>query len=252
MKRSTLLGVTLWAFLFAASPALATITVVLENPGTGQEVSGVTAITGYAFAPGKTVTVKLRANGVTGDVISCCVPRADVRAARPEAPLNTGFSALTNYGLQSLAMPLTIGVEVSAPDEMTVIVDHAVTLVKPGGRSTDSPQTLFSFLNDLNPTGARLALAGRDIFVTPVTVIDSGAGGTRQSTLVLRWFQNSQSFGVVSAASDTSFTNVQSIFTSRCVSCHSGPTPPEGLNLSAGSAFANLVPIVSTEDASRY
>jgi hypothetical protein len=224
MKRSTLLGVTLWAFLFAASPALAIITVVLENPATGQEVSGVTAITGYAFAPGKTVTVKLRANGGTGDVISCCVPRADVQAL-PGAPLNSGFSALTNYGLQSLAVPLTIGVEVSAPDERTVIVDHAVTLVKPGGRSGESAQ-LFSFLTDLNPTGARLALAGRDIFVTPVTVIDSCAGGTRQSTVTLRWFQNSQSFGVVSAASDTSFTNVQSIFTSRCVSCHSGPYSP--------------------------
>jgi mono/diheme cytochrome c family protein len=43
--------------------------------------------------------------------------------------------------------------------------------------------------------------------------------------------------------------NVQPIFSAHCTSCHSGSFPPQGLNLSAGNAFANLVGVASMEQA---
>jgi hypothetical protein len=47
---------------------------------------------------------------------------------------------------------------------------------------------------------------------------------------------------------------VQQIFNNSCAAvggCHLGPEPLTSLNLSAGSAFGNLVPIKSSEDDSR-
>jgi hypothetical protein len=112
-------------------------------------------------------------------------------------------------------------VEVSAAGETPVTVERAVVIAKPGGRSGE-PAQLFSFLNDLDPTGANVALdsATEELIVTPVTVQDSGAGGTRRSTIRLRWLKNSQSFGIVRAASDRRFAGVQVIFTAKCASCH--------------------------------
>ena len=64
MKKSLFLGVILHAFLLAGSPALAVVIVNLENPGDGQDVSGITAISGQEFSDtGAEVTVKLRIDG---------------------------------------------------------------------------------------------------------------------------------------------------------------------------------------------
>jgi Ca2+-binding RTX toxin-like protein len=42
-------------------------------------------------------------------------------------------------------------------------------------------------------------------------------------------------------------TQIQPIFTGRCVSCHSGSNPPRGLKLDAPNSFANLVNVASVE-----
>jgi len=243
----------LFCLLFATTPAQAVIQATLENPGT--EASGVDLVSGFAFTPdAKPVTVRPRIDSVTQDiVIPCCTPRQDVvDAIGSGTPLNSGFGALINYGNLSPGLHV-IGIEVSAPDESPVIIDREVFITKPGGRGGENP-ALFSFLNDLDPTNARLVLDGDEIIVTPVTVTDSGGGGTRQATLRLLWARSSQRFGILSAAADTSFAAVQAIFASKgCtqVACH-GASPQVGLSLTPGNAFNSLVPIRSMEDPTRF
>jgi len=112
--------------------------------------------------------------------------------------------------------------------------------------------TAFSFLNDLDLANANVVRDGDDIIAAPVSAVDSGNGGTRLSTIRLQWIKNSQSFGVVDAASGTSFAGVQAIFTGKCTSCHSGSGPalPASMSLEAGKAFQNII-AKSDEDASR-
>jgi hypothetical protein len=111
---------------------------------------------------------------------------------------------------------------------------------------------LFSFLDGLDLTDANMGLDGNEVIIAPVTAIDSGLGGSRKSTLRLLWTPNAQSFGIVDAASGPSFSTVQNIFTSSCATqkCHTGAVPQAGLDLSARSAFRNLVPVRSIEDLS--
>lgn len=47
----------------------------------------------------------------------------------------------------------------------------------------------------------------------------------------------------------TGFAAVQSIFTQNCAfsSCHAGSSPREGMNLSAGQAYANIVGVSSSQ-----
>jgi hypothetical protein len=124
-------------------------------------------------------------------------------------------------------------------------------VAKPGGRAGEA-NTAFSFLNDLDVAGANVVLDGDEIVVAPVNAVDGGSGGTRPSTVRLRWIQNSQSFGTVDAASGTSFAAVQTIFTNRCAlsGCHGSSGTQAGLNLEAGQSFRNLIN-KSSEDATR-
>ena len=168
MKKSLFLGVILHAFLLAASPALAVIIVTLENPCEGQDVSGNTGISGQVFSDtGAEVTVKLRIDGEivqeTGaDLeIPCCGPRQDVvDSFEVGTPLNTSFSPLFNYGLLAAGVH-TIGVEVGAPGEDTVIVDHAVVIAKPG-----DAELLTSF----SLADANIAIDGNEIVITGAVV----------------------------------------------------------------------------------
>lgn len=48
---------------------------------------------------------------------------------------------------------------------------------------------------------------------------------------------------------DPTFTNIQrNVFDARCVECHSGVAPPEGLRLDAQNSYADLVNAASTEE----
>lgn len=238
-----------------ATAARAHIEANLENPGL--DASGVDQVSGWAFTEeGKPVTVKLRLDGVTTDVIiPCCGPRQDVvDRFGSGTPLNSSFSLLVNFGELTPGFH-RIGVEISAPGEQTRVIEREVFISKPGGRSGEAPR-LFSFLNILDPTSAQVAVDSDtgELIVAPVRAEDSGTGGTRLATLRLQWSRSTQRFVIVSAASDPSFAAVQAIFSSRCASagCHSGPSPAQGLDLSAGNAFRELVPVRSTEIPSRF
>ncbi|MBI3797971.1 MAG: hypothetical protein HY268_13525 [Deltaproteobacteria bacterium] len=253
MKNKAWLGAVCGAFFLAAAPAWAAIVLTLENPGAGQFISGISTISGWAFAEnGASVTITLLVNDALTDIIiPCCAPRADVQASNPKASLNSGFGLLFNYNNFNPLTLKSIGVQITALGEAPVTVNHPVTLAKPGARDTDSSSSLFAVLEQLSPNGARLATDGEEIILAPVTVIDKDSGGKRQSTLRLLWTSSTQSFGVIRAASGTSFDGVQTIFTNRCATdgCHSHITVAGDLDLSKGRAFRRTVAVQSEVDS---
>ena len=203
MKRLGLSCVTLCTFLLAATPTLAVIQANLENPASVQPVSGITTISGWAFStvPSTDVTVKVRIDGLTQDVvIPCCGPRQDVvNGFGPGTPLDSGFGLLSNYGLLS-AGPHTIGVEIGAPGEQTKFIDHSVTVVKPGNAEVLSNFTL--------PAGANCSIQGNEIVITGAQITPSGGAATA-ADLRAAYQLNSQSLGFTAVSGvpePTSFT----------------------------------------------
>ena len=242
-------------FLLLATPVFAAIQAALDTPDDGQEVDGKSLISGWTYSdldPNAAITVTLRINGTdTTDTIPCCVSRLDVQTAHPGAPPNTGFGRLQNYGIFNPATLTSIGVKITIQGEpQPRIIDHQVIVVKPGARSSDADPTLFSFLQQLSASGARAAFDDEELIVAPVTVTDSGAGGTRKSTLRLLWTSNSQTFGIIAAASGSSFDGVQTIFNNTCATaqCHDHTTIAGGLDLSGGRAFRRTVAVRSDQD----
>jgi len=233
--------------LLVASPARATIQAALETPSDTQKVSGKALVSGWAYStnPGTSVTVELLVNGdPTGVVIPCCGPRADVN------PVPSGFGLLLNYGNFVPDTLQSIGVRIIAQNEETKTIINNVQVVKPGARSLDSPSTLFSFLSQLTPAEGRAVVDGDELIIAPVTVTDKDTGEIRKSTLRLLWTSNTQSFGIVSAASGTSFDNVQGIFNASCAiaQCHDHTTIAGGLDLSEGRAFRRTIGVRSDQD----
>lgn len=178
MKQRWSLTAPLTGVLLAASLtcAQATITVSLETPPSpGGNVSGIQLIRGWTFATnGSPVTVKLRIDGVTTSTeIECCGPRKDVQGTVTGAPLETGFALAANYGELQPAGPHTVGVEVSATGETTVVSDHTVVVVRPGNVSL---VTTF----DLSSAACSIAPQANDILITGAKV--GGSSGTPVTT----------------------------------------------------------------------
>ncbi|MBI3300811.1 MAG: hypothetical protein HYZ72_01845 [Deltaproteobacteria bacterium] len=245
MKRGLFFSVILYVLLLTASPALSTIMVNLENPGDMQDLSGIALVSGWAFSTmGAAVTVKPRIDGTTqSNVIPCCGPRADVQDPNvPGAPLNTGFGSVINYGAIT-AGPHTIGIEVSAPGETTVIVDHAVMTARPGN---------FEFLTSFSLAGANIAIDGNEIVIGGAQV--GSSSGTATTNLRVNYATSSQSLVIGEAFNPNTalFNTVQSIFTANCAfsGCHAGPNPQQGQDLSQGQSFKNIVAVRSMENPS--
>ena len=190
-------------------PVQADITEMWESPVNNQEISGIQQFRGFAFSTTSTqpLSVKLLVTAPITATIE--VPwgsaRGDVGQNPPQ--LNSGYGVTVNAGLLPAGSPATITLEVresgssgacAAPT--CVSETRTFSVAKPGGRAEDA-NTAFSFLNNLTVSGANVMLDGEEIIVAPVSAVDSGSGGTRQSTIRLRWLQNSQSFGIVDAAS---------------------------------------------------
>ena len=188
-----------WKWLFGLSvffltllisvPSFAKIMVNLENPASEGTASGITAISGWAYSTEGTVTVKLRLNGETGEEIPCCGPRADVQAAHPDAPADSGFGLLYNYGRLPAGVH-TIGIEVSASGEETMVVDHAVTVVVPANAEV---------LSAVDLSGASTKIEGNTIVVSGVTVTDKADGMTATITVDLAYNTGQQSFQITAA-----------------------------------------------------
>ena len=187
--RKWLLSLTVFFLtLLIGGPSFAAIKVYLGNPAQGDTASGITAISGWAYSTqGAAVTVKKRLNGETKEEIPCCGPRSDVKDVHADAPLETGFGLLFNYGNLPAGVH-TIGVEVSAEGEKTEVRDHAVTVVVPA----DS-----QFLSAVDLSEASVSKEGNTIVVSGVKVTDSS--GMATVDIDLNYKTGSQSFQITSA-----------------------------------------------------
>lgn len=241
MKKVLLLLLPLLFPPFSPLPAFAAIQVTVENPGDGQSVSGIALISGFAFSSQMTeVTVKLRIDGVTQDVvIPCCSSRQDVvNFFGGTTPVNTGFGYLINYGILPPG-PHVIGVEAGAPGEASVFIDHAVEVVRPGNAE---------FLTGFNLASANVALNGDEVIIAGARV--RVGEQTTRTNLRVNYALSSQSLVIGEAinADPVLFDKVQSIF-SNCLfsGCHGGENPQAGQELAPGVSFQNIVAVKSTE-----
>jgi hypothetical protein len=190
-------------FVFSLSSAYAAIHLNLETPAAGQSASGIGAVRGWAFADnGNPVTVILRLDGiaVTDFPIGCCGPRRDVQTTVTGAPLQTGFDASVNYG-DTIAGPHTIGVQVSATGESTVVSDHAIVVARPGN---------VSVVDTFDLSSATCSIQQPDsILINNVNV--SGSGGSPTVTNVRAQYQTEvQALVITEASGGPALTNFKS------------------------------------------
>lgn len=233
----------LYACVLCPQPLLAAIQLFLENPTPQQTVSGISLVSGWVFSTraNTPIQVRLRIDGQPTDIsIPCCVSRGDVAAAFPGiAPLATGFGAAVNYGELSAGVH-TVGVEITAPGEMPLLVDHTMTVVKPGA---------LNFVPTLDLRAATVAVDGGEIVIADARV-SNGRSAVR-TNVRLQYTPSLQSFTVNAAynADVNLFGQVQTVFSNCTFSggCHGSDNPQAGLRLSSGAAFANLVAVRSTE-----
>src|SRR5262245_7341342 len=142
----------LWGFfvflgLFNTETGHAQIQANLESPAVNQGMSGISAISGWAFSevPGAQVTIQLFIDGADLGPIPCCDQRDDVNKQIP-----SGFALLLNFNLL-LAGPHTITMTVTdnkgSPQQTQA---HAFTVAKPGG---------FEVLSDLTLADGKVSLS---------------------------------------------------------------------------------------------
>ena len=198
-----LLGLSVFFLaLLISVPSFARIIVTHENPGQGDTASGVTAISGWAYSTeGADVTVKLRVNGEVRETIPCCGPREDVKYHHSDAPLETGYGLLFNYGRLPAGVH-TVGVEVSADGEETMVVDHAVTVVVPA----DS-----EFLSAVDLSGASASIEGDNIVVSGLEVTDKDSGDMMTVDVHLNYKTGLQSFQITESQGPESDLHVEDI-----------------------------------------
>jgi hypothetical protein len=243
MRKGLLSAAVLGILCFLATPACAAIQLTLENPADGQAVSGIVAISGFAFSTvaNTSVSVSLTIDGNITVAIPCCGPRSDVQAANPGAPLNSSFSLLFNYGILSAGLH-TFRVDVTAPGETAASRQVSVNIAKPG-----DAQVLSNF--DL--TGATIAADANELVIVGAQVTPQGGGATK-TNLRAAYVTSLQSLVITEAFPGTNaqlFNAAQAIFTARCAipGCHAGGNPQQGMDLSSGNAFRNTVAVRSSE-----
>ena len=229
-------------FSLIAEPASAVIHAVLENPTEQQGVSGIALLSGWAFSTvsGVPLTIKPRVNGaILPDTIACCNPRRDVTDVFGSGvPTNSGFAAAINYGSLPSGSHI-VGVEITAPGESLVVLEHRVTVARPGD---------LEFLTAFSFAGANVAIDGEELIIAGARVGNGTA--TVRTNVRMKYAIASQSL-IIGAAVNVNtalFNSVQEIF-SNCLSsgCHGSENPQAGQVLSSGVSFQNIVAVRSSE-----
>jgi hypothetical protein len=203
------LSVGVVSLLLAVSPPTwANVVGVLENPAAGQPgqsvpVSGITAISGWAFTEDseEDLTIELRIDGRTRDDLDvpCCGQRDDVNEMVAGAPPDTGFGALFNYGILS-AGPHTIGVDIRSSDfvdditnsQDRLVIDRSIVVARPGN---------VEVLTAADLSGATCSVAAADNEIVIDNVQLTSSGGTATTTLRAAYTPSTQSF-VITDSSD--------------------------------------------------
>lgn len=178
--------------------ALADIIAEFESPASGQTVSGVGIIRGWAFSDqtGVQITqVTFSIDGKTIGAIPCCSERPDVRDAYPQHPaentLNSGFGLIRNYGVQTNGLhTFTITIQDSNGVQAQRVITHTVSTVKIGGSE---------FLDQFSIAAAQVDQQGQDILLSNAQVRDKETQQLRQIDARLRWVSSIQGLSIVNA-----------------------------------------------------
>jgi hypothetical protein len=196
---SALAAVVEW---LPSGPAVATaqsttsIVGMIESPGFGQVSVGVGVMRGWAFSgdSGATIhTIQAFVDGQSIGTLPCCSARGDVAALFPNYPSagNSGWGAVVNYGALPTG-PHTISVQVTDSREVIQTFERGIEVIRIGDAV---------FVDDLSLTDATARIEeDEDIVISGVHVRDKATQETRVVTLRVRWFENSQSLGIVAAA----------------------------------------------------
>lgn len=135
--------------------------------------------------------VRLMIDGIPSSTIPCCSQRSDVAAGYPGSAnaLNSGWGFTINYGNLSAGFH-SIGVRLGNSMGASLTVNHEVIVVQVGG---------FEFLDQFDLSAATAQIQGEEIVLSGVQVRDKATQQTRVVTVRLRWFERSQSLGVVAS-----------------------------------------------------
>lgn len=177
--------------LVSSAQAAPGITSYFESPEEGQVVAGLGIIRGW----GSSVhSVRFAVDGVSIGTTSCCSYRDDVGNflsgnARGFFGYDSGWSLQFNYGDLSPG-PHVLTVQQEAPDGETQTLNRSITTLRIGG---------FTFLDQFDLSNAAARIEGEDIVLSGVQVRDKGSQQTKTVDVRLRWFENSQSLGIVTS-----------------------------------------------------
>jgi hypothetical protein len=178
----------------ATAQTASAILGMIESPGFGQVSAGIGTLRGWTFseAPGATIqTVQVFVDGQSVGTLPCCSARGDVAALFPNSPLavNSGWGTVVNYGGLTTGAH-TISIQVTDSRGVTQTFERGIETIRIGDAT---------FVDHLNLADATVRIEGEEIVISGVHVRDSTTQETRTVTLRLRWFDNSQSFGVVAS-----------------------------------------------------
>jgi len=189
----------------------------LESPENGS-VSGISVIRGWAFAtqPGAAISsVELFIDQRSVGEIPCCSQRGDVQAAFPQFPaddtLNSGWGRVVNWGLLSPGSHTVLVKIRDTVGDLFLTELRTANVVKPGD---------FEFLDQFSLAEATASLArlndrpGDELIVEGVVVRDKVTQQQKRINARFRWFESSQSFGMVGAETVAEMSSLRSLFSS--------------------------------------
>ncbi|HEV8718084.1 MAG TPA: SBBP repeat-containing protein [Candidatus Binatia bacterium] len=178
--------------------------------GIRSSVAGIALIRGWAFATQSDThihSVELFIDGQPAGAIPCCSQRADVQTAFPQFPadntLNSGWGITFNWGLLEVGFH---AVRVKIRDTAGHLVfteSREVIVVKPGD---------FEFLDRFDLSGAAASIEGDELIVEGIVVRDKATQQQKRINARFRWFESSQSLGMVEATTVAEVASLRSFF----------------------------------------
>jgi len=209
-----------------AATGHADIISVLESPAADQKVSGISAVSGWAFSsdPAAHLTIEFSVDGGASAPIPCCTERLDVARAHANfsQALRSGFALLYNFNILSEGshkVVVTIQDGVSPP----LVQEHAIVVAKPGG---------FEFLDNLTLSSASstsLSSDQQEIIIQGAQAEDKATGAQQKVNLHLAWQENAQRIGVVASENvgkPSGGSSSSGGTTSDCSTTDTCPSPP--------------------------
>jgi len=210
---------------------------------------------GPCGVPGDVATIGDSVAAFAGDVAAGFFPSGTADSARRCAAkkiLRAGAYGRGRLACWARAFRDGVPVESQCFDGTAskLVVGFRAAEAKPGCATAGDASTVEDALNGFLDSIASLVMppptTTTTVATTSTTSTQPGGGGT--TTTIVGGPTTSTTTTTTPALVSFS-ANVQPIFTAHCAlaGCHTGPTPEEGLNLSAGKSFARLVDVTSHE-----